>query len=101
MAQRILCIDDRRSIINANYVARTYDDGIEQLTNYGPWDILFLDHDLGCKGTGYDILCYLENHKDLLPNKVELITMNPVGRENMVRVLRKLYPDTWGKTGRP
>jgi mRNA-degrading endonuclease YafQ of YafQ-DinJ toxin-antitoxin module len=90
--KKILCIDDVKTVLSATHTARTYNEAIIALTNDGPWDIVYLDHDLGGKKTGYDILCYLENNKDLLPKEIRLITLNPVGRANMLMKLKKLYP---------
>lgn len=92
----ILLIDDMRNIERATFTARTYDEGIKALQER-VWDILILDHDLGCydangrEKTGYDILCWLETHREHLPKSMELISMNPVGRINMMRVIDKLY----------
>lgn len=59
---RVLLIDDLREI-KADRVARTFEDGIKALAEEGPWDILYLDHDLGDenpKHTGYGVMCFLE-----------------------------------------
>jgi hypothetical protein len=90
---RALLIDDLRNI-DADRVARTYDDGIEALTNEGPWGILFLDHDLGDpdpKKTGLGIMNFLEANLGLLPRRIFLVTSNPVGRQQMEVIIRKLY----------
>jgi hypothetical protein len=67
----------------------------------GPWDELWLDHDLcavekqttetGRELTGYDILCFLEEFPQYLPKKIILVTDNSSGREKMMVVLAKLY----------
>jgi citrate synthase len=93
MTQKILLIDDSR---NGNYViARTYDAGIYLLTSC-QWDILYLDHDLGCfidgkEYTGYNILCWLEENHKYLPGKIMLITSNGAVREKMQNLINKLY----------
>ncbi len=63
---RTLLIDDLRNI-KADVIARTYDEGIRELTYNGPWDLLLLDHDLasfvnGIEKTGYDVMCFLEEN---------------------------------------
>lgn len=80
--------------IPADRVARTFEDGIKALTNEGPWDVLYLDHDLGEEApnnTGYGVMCFLEANTEYLPGRIELVTSNPVGREKMRVVIEKLY----------
>lgn len=90
---KTLLIDDLRDI-KADVVARTYDEGINALQNLGPFDVLFLDHDLGeadPAATGYGIMNFLEANPELLPKKIVLVTSNPVGRQNMQVVIDRLY----------
>lgn len=98
---KTLLIDDMRDI-DANVVARTFDEGIYALRNNSKFDVLYLDHDLGEDGfvtiegesypkTGYGIMVFLENNPHLLPVKISLVTSNPVGRRNMQVVINKLY----------
>lgn len=90
---KTLLIDDMRDI-KVDRIARTFDDGIEALKNEGPWNILYLDHDLGDEDphkTGYGIMEYLEANPDKLPGKIELVTSNPVGRQKMKVVIERLY----------
>jgi DNA-binding NarL/FixJ family response regulator len=94
----VLLIDDVRSIefiqktynIKVTEVARTYQEGIDKLQS-GNWDILCLDHDLGEKKSGYDIMNYLETYQEYLPKKIVLVTSNPVGRGRMQMVIDNLY----------
>ncbi|MCK5020932.1 MAG: hypothetical protein KAS32_28215 [Candidatus Peribacteraceae bacterium] len=96
---KLLTIDDMRTISGTHQV-RTYEDGIEALRKE-EWDILYLDHDLGCfddngrEYTGYDILCWLESNQQYLPKRIELLTSNPVGRKRMNVVILKLYGRLW------
>lgn len=100
---RSLAIDDARHCEYAHIVARTYRDGIAALTQLGPWERLYLDHDLGsvesqcsetgAELTGYHVLCFLEEHPEYLPKEVILLTSNAAGRLRMQQVLKKLYPD--------
>lgn len=62
---------------------------INALMEEGPWDLLFLDHDLGEEadvdlcGSGYDVACWLEQHPEKLPHVVALHSMNYWGRQMM------------------
>jgi hypothetical protein len=91
---KTLLIDDLREI-KTDVVARTFDDGIAALKNYGPFSILYLDHDLGegdPRKTGYDIVCFIEANLEYLPKeKIVLVTSNPVGRQKMQVVIDRLY----------
>lgn len=87
--KKTLLIDDERNI-DADRVAKTYDEGIEALKER-IWDVLYLDHDLGLGKTGYDIMNWLEEHPEHLPDRIIIISANPVGRRNMERVVRRLY----------
>jgi len=99
--KRILAIDDARECSYAHVLARTYHDGIAALTKLGPWDELYLDHDLGRvesqftetgrELTGYDICEFLEANPDHRPKKVFIISSNPSGRARMKVVLDKIY----------
>lgn len=92
----ILLIDDLRNI-PATHIARDYFAGIEAL-ELGVWDVLLLDHDLasyeddGTERTGYDVMCWLEEHPEYLPRKeIKIVSANPVGRARMQIVIDKLY----------
>lgn len=98
VAKRILAIDDMRVCKGATVVARTYQTGMDLLFKMGPWDELWIDHDLGCfdesgrEKTGYDILCSLEA---LWPttrvDTIVMLTSNPAGRLKMEQVIQKLF----------
>lgn len=51
------------------------------------FDCVCFDHDLGTKETGYDVLKWALTHR-CLTNRVQLVTSNPVGKENMANLLR-------------
>lgn len=90
---RTLLIDDMRNLI-VDRTARTYDDGIHALTCEGPFDILYLDHDLGeedPRKTGMGIMNFLEANPEYKPGTIVLVTSNPVGRKQMQVVIDKLY----------
>lgn len=92
---RTLLIDDTRKIL-ADRICRNYFDGIEALKSE-KWKILLLDHDLasydgdGKEKTGYDILCFLEEYPQYLPESIQIVSSNPVGRQRMQVVINKLY----------
>ncbi len=91
---KILLIDDCREIGNF-VIARTYEAGVF-LLQLCKWDIVYLDHDLGCykdgkEQSGYDVMCWLEEHPEHLPERIELVTSNPAGRQRMQQVINKLY----------
>jgi hypothetical protein len=95
LIEKILLIDDKREYPKTTAIARTYDSGIFLLQLY-KWDMLLLDHDLGClkdgrEYSGYDILCWLEWHPEHLPGRIELVTMNPAVMKKMQQVINKLY----------
>jgi hypothetical protein len=51
-----------------------------------------LDHDLGLKsGTGYDIVCWMEEHDVWPPDGVRVHSMNVVGRKRMEAVIERHY----------
>lgn len=92
---KTLLIDDMRDI-KADVVARTFDEGIDALKTQGPFDILYLDHDLGdfenkYERTGYHIMCFLEENQQYLPKKIVIVSSNPVGRQKIQMVIDKLY----------
>jgi len=95
---RVLLIDDIRDL-KADVIARNYFDGIRHLKDNGPWDLVLLDHDLASydenkkEKTGYDIMCWLEEHTKYLPAEIQLVTSNPVGRKRMQQVIDKLSLD--------
>jgi len=94
VSERFLVIDDLRIFDNVTSYARTFEDGISELKNNGPWDILYLDHDLGSvddEKTGYGILLFLEQNKNLLPEEIILVSANPVGVKRMKQILEKIY----------
>ena len=90
---KTLLIDDCRNI-EADVIARTFDAGIHALKYLGPFDILYLDHDLGEEDghhTGYGIITWLEQFPEYLPGEIKIITANPVGLQQMRVVRDKFY----------
>jgi len=72
-------------------IARTYTDGIRQLTDNGPWETLLLDNDLGSNKQGKDVLAYLEEFTNLLPQTIILVTANTAAGTLMYEGLRRLH----------
>lgn len=111
---RLLLIDDVRTEVNLQYdygmypseyditIAKNFNDGIKELNSPEGWDILMLDHDLasydteGRERTGYDIMNYLEANPSLKPGAIEFVTANPVGRQKMEQVRKRLYGEVNG-----
>lgn len=93
---KTLLIDDQRNL-DVDAVARDYFEGIQQLKK-SQWDVLYLDHDLGCfhpetgrELTGYDVICWLEANPRYVPRTIKLVTSNPVGRSRMLQVIERIY----------
>ncbi len=91
----ILLIDDKRNFEVATHTARSYIEGILALQSQ-PWNLVMLDHDLadfynGKEYTGYDILCWLEQNQQYLPEEIVLVTDNASVRQKMQLVIDKMY----------
>jgi len=91
-----LLIDDKRNL-PADRVARTFQEGIDALTEQH-WNLLYLDHDLGDfsgtggrEMTGYDIACWLEQNPQHLPDRIEVVSNNPAGRRNIELALQRCF----------
>lgn len=101
---RILAIDDCRELAFAHVLCRTVQDGITALKYMGPWDSLYLDHDMGAiqrqftesgvELNGYHVLCFLEENPEFLPKAIRLVTDNASARPKMQYLVNRLYsPD--------
>jgi len=100
---KILVLDDdkrRLKIFRQNLIGTAItcveeaSDCIKELEENGPWNYIFLDHDLGGKiyvpsgpGTGYEVALWLKNHPDKKPNKIILQTCNDKGAKCMMKEL--------------
>jgi hypothetical protein len=81
-----LLIDDCRDYW-CDVVAKNAKAAKEVLAGCGRvFDSVGFDHDLGLGESGYDVLVWAIE-EDLLPNHVQVVTSNPVGRSRMVAVL--------------
>lgn len=94
---KTLWVDDIRNPPNSDFtVVRTYADAIKQLET-DQYDVIWLDHDLGDfsngrEYTGYDVvlwLCERKHNGGVVPNLYNMLTSNPVGRTNMIRLIRR------------
>ena len=74
---KILIIDDEPELkatengfdLSTMTVTKTVEDGIEELAKNEKFDKLYLDHRL-IGGTGLDILTWLSDHLDKVPNEI-------------------------------
>ena len=81
-----LLIDDFREF-DVDHIAKNARDGQQALLSF-PVTHLYMDHDLGDvdEPTGYDVLVWALERGTCPPN-VQMVTANPVGRDNMVAAL--------------
>lgn len=89
---RVLVIDDlpdTKDVGRYDQIALNYNEAIEHLRSEA-WDIVWIDHDLGEGKTGYDVMCWIEEHPEFMPREIRITTRNPVGRKRMMQVLAKL-----------
>ena len=85
MSELHLLIDDAKNLGTMDVIARTYQEGVDALSTL-PVTHLYLDHDLGEDKSGYDLINWaIENGK--VPPNVQIVSMNPVGRQNIERAL--------------
>lgn len=85
-------------------IAKNYNEAISCL-NYGNYNCLFLDHDLGEGKTGYDVAVWIEKgiNQTSYPGRVRsdmiiyVHSMNPIGARNIQRVFPDaiLCPGAW------
>jgi hypothetical protein len=86
MTDAWLLVDDTRDL-GCGVIARTAEAARTILGSMGHvFAGICLDHDLGTEETGYDVLVWAVE-RCILPKKVQLVTMNPVGRKRMVVAL--------------
>jgi len=84
----LILIDDQRDI-GADIILRNAKAAKRLLEHYPQINesSILMDHDLGGRETGYDILCFMFGLA-IWPERFQLVTMNPVGRNNMEQCLR-------------
>lgn len=97
MEQKWLLIDDQRNPNDLGcecVIARTFDEGLAALQEGESYTLLLLDHDLGDpdpKKTGWDLLCWLEEHSKHIPERIKIITNNGAVFQKMQKLADKLY----------
>lgn len=79
-----LLIDDKRDMPDG-VIARDFESGKRMLI-LGGWSVLYIDHDLGEISNGYDLISFAQEF-GYLPDKIVIVSSNPVGRQNITRVL--------------
>lgn len=85
MSKKWLLIDDLRNI-PVDEIARTGEDGLE-LLRQGGWGTLCIDNDLGEDSIeGYQVI-NTAIEEGILPSHVQIVSSNPVARENIGRAL--------------
>lgn len=99
-----LVIDDKRSPDHVDIIARNFTAGVLCLAFIGVTE-LSLDHDLGSEEevsvvnsplnetfltNGLSVLRWLAKNRNKRPYKINLISMNPVGLQNMKHELASL-----------
>lgn len=92
LTEKTLLIDDQKDI-PAHRTARNFHDGLAALQE-DSWDLLLLDHDLGHfengrEFTGYDVLLWLKENPQHLPKRIQVVSLNPVGRNRMVDFIKR------------
>ena len=83
------CINNELAYGRCIILAKTYKEAIKALQFYIEHEtkiIIDLDHDLGCKQTGYDIAKWIINsgYQNI---RFHVHSANPVGRRNIVELL--------------
>lgn len=78
-------IDDIRDIEDMDIICRNSTAGKAVLELFDI-DELYLDNDLGETVEGYQILQWAANH-GLVPEKVVLVTANPIAKQKMIDIL--------------
>ncbi len=83
-----LWIDDIRRPPSKHWnVVKSYDEFVTYINLSGVPDIISFDHDLGEGKTGMDCAKYLIK-KELAIKDFRVHSMNPIGRENILGLLR-------------
>ena len=82
-----LLIDDVRNIAKADVIARTAAAGY-RLLNDMKWDGVMMDHQLGGRVTGAEIL-EMSLLKKIVPPKVQIVTSDMDGLKRMQNMLLK------------
>jgi len=98
-----LWLDDVRDPVEHGYIGylwvKTYEEAIEVLST-GRVLCASLDHDLGIcstlgmhtgEKTGYDVVCWMEEHNIWPRYGVRVHSVNPAGKTRMEAAIRRAY----------
>lgn len=77
-----LWIDDCKPEPDGWARARTFEDAVRMLRRF-PYEEVAVDHDLAGPETGYDLLCMMERGELPRPQRLRIISLNPVGVARM------------------
>jgi hypothetical protein len=94
MSYKLFLDDERFPVGNDWKIVRSYHEAIECIQTFGMPEFMSLDHDLSTPETGYDFVQWLvEQQLDAnlqFPSnfKFQVHSMNPVGAENIGRLLK-------------
>jgi len=89
-----MIIDDCRQL-GCDIIIRTAQAGKDTLYNIVPLfdsfgkpliECLYIDYDLGCKETGYDVIKWAIAH-NCLPANIQIVSTLPVGKESIACLL--------------
>lgn len=102
-----LLVDDIRNIDGIDIICRSAEIAMIQIHNWGDVSDLYLDNDLGeGKLEGYDFIKKLYRINGRLPQRIVLVSSNPIARERIRKFLIDLnynqsfnkdssYEETW------
>lgn len=85
-----LYLDDLRTTPNGFIRVYNYDDFINYINRNGLPDFISFEHDLGLGKTGYDCAKFLVDyclHNELKITEFTVHSQNPVGKENIEKLL--------------
>jgi len=97
---RKLLIDHERPRYNFSGItdtATSFEAGIDMVKNWGPWDLIILDYNLGANQEDYEtkngleILKYILEHRECTPRAIMLMCYFEKPRNLMRQVAKKIY----------
>lgn len=109
MIKRILILDDkinrldmfRKKLMGPHTEIITVKKSwecINELRKNGPWDLCFLDHDLGINnGNGMDVANWLEQNQNKNPGKTVVHSFNSYAGISMSKIIKnaEYHPGAW------